>query len=60
MPPTPETCAVPLNYFEEMEAALRKQGQNIIDGAVKKLKFNQALAIDGVLVPGSPRATILN
>ena len=60
MPPTPETWAVPLNYFEEMEAALRKQGENIINSAVKKLKANKALAIDGALVPGSPRATILD
>jgi nucleotide-binding universal stress UspA family protein len=60
MPPAPETWAVPLNYFEEMEAALRKQGQNIIGRALEKLKSNKALRNDGVLVPGAPRAAILD
>lgn len=60
LPPTPETWAVPLNYFEEMEAALRKQGRNIIGRALEKLKSNKSLRNDGVLVPGSPRAAILD
>ena len=60
MPPTPETWAVPLNYFEELEATLRKQGQNIVNRAIQKLKSNKALVADAVLAPGSPRPVILD
>lgn len=59
MPPTPETWAVPLTYFEEMEAALGKQGQKIVNRAIQKLKSNKALSADAVLAPGSPRQVIL-
>ena len=60
IPPTPETWAVPASYFEEMEAALRKQGQNIIDEAFQKLKANRAFALSSLLVLGSPRPVILD
>ena len=60
MPPTPEAWAVPLNYYEEIDAALRKQGQNIVDHALQKLKSNKTLSADAVLVPGPPRAVILD
>ena len=61
-PPTPEAWAVPLNYFEEMDAALRKQAQNAIDQAIGKLKskLNQTISLDGQVVPGSPRTMILD
>ena len=60
MPPTPETWAVPFDYFEELHAALRKQGQNIVDAAIQKLKSNKTLTADAVLIPGSPRPVILD
>lgn len=60
MPITPEAWALPLNYFEEMDAALRKQGQNIIDRALQKLKLNKTFRADAVLVPGPPRTVILD
>jgi len=60
MPPTPEAWAIPLNYFEEMDAALRKQGENIVNRALQKLKFNKTLTADAVLVPGAPRPVILD
>lgn len=60
MPPTPETWAVPLNYFEELEAALRKQGENIVNRALEKLKSNKAISADALLAPGSPRPVILD
>ena len=60
MPPTPETWSVPLNYFENLETTLRKQGQNIVDRAIQKLKVNKTLRADAVLVPGSPRPAILD
>ena len=60
MPPTPEGWALPLNYFEEMNAALRKQGENIVNRAIQKLKSNKTLSADAVLAPGSPRPVILD
>lgn len=60
MPPTPEAWALPLNFFEEMDAALRKQGQNIVNRAIQKLKSNETLMSDAVLAPGPPRSVILD
>lgn len=60
MPPTPESWAVPLNYFEELEATLRKQGETIVNRALQKLKSNKSLLVDAVLAPGSPRPVILD
>ena len=31
VPPTAETWALPLNYFDEMDVALGKQAQNVVD-----------------------------
>lgn len=59
MPPTPETWAVPLNYFEALEAALHTQGENIVNRALQKLK-SKAFAVDAVIAPGSPRPVILD
>lgn len=58
--PTPEAWGVPLTYFEEMDAALRKQGQNIVNGAIEKLKSNKTFTADAVLIPGAPRPVILD
>jgi|SRR5690349_5812841 len=58
-PPSPEGWALPLNYFEELDTALRKQGKNIVDQALDKLKINKTITVDAVLVPGPPRPVIL-
>jgi nucleotide-binding universal stress UspA family protein len=62
MPPTPEGWALPVNYFEEMDVALRKQAQTIVDTAIQKLKprLNKTASLDGVLAPGPPRTIILD
>jgi nucleotide-binding universal stress UspA family protein len=60
MPPARETWAVPFTYFEEMDAALRKQGQNIVDRALQKLKSHKTFMADAMLAPGSPRSVILD
>jgi nucleotide-binding universal stress UspA family protein len=61
-PPTPEAWAIPLTYFDDMDAALRKQASNIVNGAIQTLKskLNQNIAIDGQIAPGSPRVVILD
>ena len=58
IPPTPETWAVPASYFEEIEAALRKQGQNLIDKALQKLRTNKAFELSSLSVLGSPRPVV--
>jgi len=62
VPPTAETWALPLNYFDEMDVALRKQAQNIVDRAVQKLKskLDKTISLDGALVPGPTRTVILD
>lgn len=60
MPLTTEAWAVPVTYFEEMEDALRKQGQNVLDRAIQKLKTNKTFSVDGMLAPGPPRNVILD
>src|SRR5690348_6591278 len=58
--PTAESWAIPASYFEEIQTALRKQGQNIIDAALQKLKANQTLSLSSTTVLGSPRPVILD
>ena len=62
VPPTAETWALPLNYFDEMDVALSKQSQNVVDRAIEKLKSksNKTISIDGALLPGPPRTVILD
>lgn len=60
VPLAAETWAVPFTYFEDLEAALRTQGQNIVDRALQKLESNKTLVADAVLAPGSPRSVILD
>lgn len=60
MVPTPETWAIPASYYEEIETALRKQGQNIIDSALQELKANKTLSLSSIIVIGSPRPVILD
>ena len=61
-PPTPEGWALPVSYFEEMDIALRKQAQNIVDRAIEKLKskLNKSISLDATLLPGPPRTVILD
>ena len=62
MPPTPETWALPLNYYEEMDISLRKQARNIVDEALKTLKpkLGKTISIDATSVPGPARTVILD
>src|SRR5215207_185275 len=61
-PPTPEAWALPINYFNEMDVALRKQAQSIVERALEKLKpnLNKTITIDGQFLPGPPRTEILD
>lgn len=61
-PPTPEAWALPVNYFEEMDVALQKQAQNIVDRAIATLKptLHKSISLDAQILPGSPRTVILD
>lgn len=60
--PTPEGWALPVNYFDDMDLALRKQAQNILDQAIQQLKprLNKSITLDGALLPGPARTVILD
>jgi len=60
VPITPEVWALPPNYFEELDGALRQQGRNVLEHALQKLKSNKTFLTDAILAPGSPRPTILD
>ena len=59
---TPEGWAIPQNYFEEMDEAVRTRARSIVDRALAQLKKsdNKTITIDGQFIPGSPRAVILD
>jgi nucleotide-binding universal stress UspA family protein len=57
---TPETWAVPASYYDEIDAALRKQGRNIIDSALQTLKSNKTLSLTSQIIFGSPRPVIVD
>jgi nucleotide-binding universal stress UspA family protein len=61
-PPTPEAWALPLTYFDDMDAALRRQAQTAVDAAIQTLKsrLDKTISIDGAVIPGSPRVVILD
>lgn len=62
MPPTPEGWALPANYFDEMDVALRKQAQSVVDAAITTLKaqLNKSISLDGAMLPGPARTVILD
>ena len=61
-PPTPEGWALPVNYFEEMDQALGKQAQNVVERAIEILKprLSKMITVDGQTLPGSPQSVILD
>lgn len=60
-PPTPEAWALPVNYFQEMDVALRKQAHHIVEQALEKLrsKLDKSISLDSAVLPGPPRTIIL-
>jgi nucleotide-binding universal stress UspA family protein len=61
-PPTPEAWALPVNYFEEMDLALHKQAENVVERAIAKLKptLSKTVSLDAQILPGSPQSVILD
>jgi len=61
LPTTPEGWVLPATYFDQLDQAVQKQSQFIVDRAVETLrrKFTKTMTIEGQFVPGSARSAIL-
>ena len=62
LPATPEGWALPTNYFDELDQAVRTQAKSIVERAIEKLrtKLDKTITTDGQFLPGPPRAVILD
>ena len=60
--PTPEVWALPPDYYEELDRAVRTQSDAIVEAAVQKLKgvLGTALEIKSKAIQGSPKRVILD
>ena len=57
---TPEVWALPPDYYEQLERAVREHADSIIDTAVAKLKkaVPAEVNVKGKAIPGSPKRVI--
>lgn len=62
LPITSEGWALPPHYFEELDVAVRRQARSIVERASERLKAlaGPSVVVEGKVVPGSPRAVILD
>ena len=62
LPVPSEGWALPPNYFDDLDQAVRKQARSIVERTVGKLrmKLDPTIELDGEFVPGPPRAAILD
>jgi len=61
-PPTAETWALPINFFEELDLALQKQARNVVERAIENLKpqLSKTISLDARILPGPPQSVILD
>lgn len=59
---TPDGWALPPDYFDELDQAMRTQAQTIVDRAMASLRttLDQTITIEGQLFAGPPRSVILD
>jgi nucleotide-binding universal stress UspA family protein len=62
LPATPESWAIPPNYFEELDQSVRTQSEGIIKSAVDKLRsaFGDSVRVTYKSIQGPARAVILD
>lgn len=62
LPATPEGWALPPNYFEDLDQAVRTQAQSIVDRTLETLRttLDKTIKIEGQYVAGPPRSVILD
>jgi nucleotide-binding universal stress UspA family protein len=60
--PTPEVWAMPRDYYEQLDRAVRTQSDAIVKGAVDNLRTSagETLQIEGQAIMGSPKGVILD
>jgi nucleotide-binding universal stress UspA family protein len=60
--PTPEVWAMPPDYYEQLDRAVRTQSDAIVDAAVEKLKIalGDTFKIEGKAIMGSPKGVIVD
>ena len=59
---TPEGCAIPPTYFEELDRVASDQSRSVMERAVATLRSAMApdVSIGGDIAPGPPRSVILD
>jgi nucleotide-binding universal stress UspA family protein len=59
--PTPEAWAIPPEYYNEMEQAVKKQAQKVVDATCARLQqaLGQSVKVTGQVLQGSPQSAIL-
>ena len=59
--PTPETWALPPDYFDKLDRAVREHAESVKDVAVIKLakSLDPSIKLTGNILPGPPRSIIL-
>jgi nucleotide-binding universal stress UspA family protein len=62
LPATPEGWALPPNYFDELDQAVRTQAESIVKRASEKLRTmqNKTIKLESEVLAGPPRAVILD
>jgi len=61
VPVTPEGWLLPPEHFEELDRSIKKQATEIVTKAVHTLRLRLSeITIEPLVVPGSPRAVILD
>ena len=59
--PTPETWALPPDYFDKLDRAVRERAESVKDVAVIRLakSLDPSIKLTGNILPGPPRSVIL-
>jgi len=62
LPATPDGWALPPDYFDELDQAMRTQAQAIVDRTMASLRttLDQTITIEAQFLAGSPRSVILD
>ena len=60
--PTPEGWVLPANYFDELDKAIRRQSETIVDEAAEKLraKLDKTMEVIKKSIPGTPRGAVID
>ena len=58
---TPEAWALPADYYEKLDRAVRQHAESVKDTAMIKLAglLDRSIKLTGNILPGSPRSVIL-